>query len=73
MQEVLSFQEACDVLKVAKPTLYGYVRKGEIPAFKLGRSWKFHKESLDTWVLKRIEEQTRERKHGKATKSKKKA
>jgi excisionase family DNA binding protein len=62
MQEVLSFKEACHILKLAKPTLYSYVRKGQIPAFKLGRSWKFHKDSLEQWMRERVQEQTQERK-----------
>jgi excisionase family DNA binding protein len=62
MQEVLSFEEACQILKIAKPTLYNYVRKGQIPAFKLGRSWKFHKDSLEHWMRDRVQEQTQERK-----------
>ena len=61
MQEVLSFEEACQILKLAKPTLYAYVRKGQIPAFKLGRSWKFHKDSLEQWMRDRVQQQTQER------------
>jgi excisionase family DNA binding protein len=61
MQEVLSFEEACQILRLAKPTLYGYVRRGEIPAFKLGRSWKFHKDSLEQWMRERVQQQTQER------------
>lgn len=65
MQEVLSLTEACQILRLAKPTLYGYVRRGEIPAFKLGRSWKFHKNSLDQWLIERVKQQTQARKQSK--------
>lgn len=61
MQEVLSFEEACQFLKLAKPTLYNYVRRGEVPAFKMGRVWKFHKESLDHWLQQKIKEDTKTR------------
>ena len=59
--EVLDMKGACDFLKIAKPTLYKYIRKGQIPAFKVGRIWRFHKESLDTWVRGRVSEDTQAR------------
>jgi len=62
MSEILGFEEACQVLKLAKPTLYSYVRRGEVPAFKMGRVWKFDKESLDQWIKKRVEQDTNTRK-----------
>lgn len=59
--EVLDLEGACEFLKIAKPTLYKYVRTGQIPAFKVGRIWRFHKESLDTWVRGRVSEDTQAR------------
>lgn len=59
--EVLNADEACQYLKIAKVTLYKYIRKGRIPAFKMGRVWKFHKESLDNWVKGRVQEDTQAR------------
>ena len=69
MNEVLiSFQEACEMLKLSKPTLYGYARRGDIPALKVGRNWRFHKSSLDQWLRDRVQEQTQERKQNKQSK-----
>lgn len=56
--EVLNITEACEYLRIAKPTLYKYIRKGEVPAFKMGSVWKFHKESLETWVKERVQKDT---------------
>lgn len=56
--EVLNLEEACQFLRVAKPTLYRYIRSGQIPAFKMGRVWRFHKESLDKWVRTQVEQDT---------------
>lgn len=61
MPEVLSLDEACHFLKLSKQSLYAYVRKGEVPAYKLGRCWKFHKESLDQWLKDKIKEDTKTR------------
>ncbi len=57
-KEVLSIEDACEYLKVAKVTLYKYVRVGSVPAFKMGSRWKFYKESLDDWLKSRVEEDT---------------
>lgn len=56
--EVLNLDEACQFLRIAKPTLYKYIRKGQIPAFKMGRVWRFHKESLELWVKDRVQKDT---------------
>ena len=57
--EVLNLEEACQYLRIAKPTLYKYIRKGQIPAFKMGRVWRFHKESLEQWVKNRVQTDTK--------------
>ncbi|CRX39590.1 helix-turn-helix domain-containing protein [Estrella lausannensis] len=58
MAEVFDIDEACTYLKLAKPTLYKYVRVGAIPAFKMGRVWRFHKQVLENWVKQRVETDT---------------
>ena len=58
---VLNMQEACTLLRVAKPTLYKYIRKGQIPAFKMGRVWRFDEQALKEWVKTRIEQDTQAR------------
>lgn len=63
--EVLDMEGACEFLKIAKPTLYKHIRTGQIPAFKVGRMWRFHRESLDSWVKGRISEDT----HARSTKA----
>jgi excisionase family DNA binding protein len=71
MPEVLSFEEACQFLKLSKPTLYNYVRRGDVPAFKMGRVWKFHRESLDDWLKKCVSEDTKIRSQKTKEQSKK--
>lgn len=58
MQDILSVDEACSYLKLAKPTLYKFARSGQIPATKFGSVWRFHRASLDRWIQERVEHDT---------------
>lgn len=58
MKEVLNAEEACAFLQVAKPTLYRHVRKGAIPAFRIGKALRFHKESLEKWIEQKVVSET---------------
>ena len=48
--DVFSIDELADYLKIPKSTLYKLVREGKIPAQKVGRHWRFHKETIDAWL-----------------------
>jgi excisionase family DNA binding protein len=52
--EVLTVKEASGYLKVAEKTLYRFIREQNIPAFKLGKEWRFKRSLLDAWMEKRI-------------------
>lgn len=60
-EKVLDANEACVYLKIGKPTLYKYVRRGAIPAYKMGKVWRFDKTCLDEWIRSRVQEDTEER------------
>jgi excisionase family DNA binding protein len=61
MQEVLDTNEACQYLRIARVTLYKYVRTGQIPATKFGSIWRFQKSALDKWMSERIHNDTSQR------------
>jgi len=48
--EVFTFEEAKRYLKVSSSTLYRLVQNNKIPASKVGRSWRFRKERLISWL-----------------------
>ena len=58
MAEVFDLQGACEYLKLADSTMYKYVKAGKIPGFRVGRVWRFKKETLDDWMRKKTEEHT---------------
>ena len=61
-EEVLTIKEASGYLKIAEKTLYRFIREQNIPAFKLGREWRFKKSLLDKWMEKRINQRQKETK-----------
>ncbi|MDD5085432.1 MAG: helix-turn-helix domain-containing protein [Candidatus Omnitrophica bacterium] len=47
--EILTLKEVSEYLRVHPATVYKMARVGEIPCFKLGKSWRFRKDSIDEW------------------------
>jgi excisionase family DNA binding protein len=50
---VLTLEELSSYLKIPKSTVYKLVREGKIPAQKVGRHWRFRKETIDRWLENR--------------------
>ena len=49
-KEVMNVKEASHYLGISPDTLYRYVTKERVPAFKLGNRWRFKKTVLDEWM-----------------------
>jgi excisionase family DNA binding protein len=50
MVETLDVRGAAELLAVHVETVRRLARKGEIPAFKVGRDWRFRREALLQWT-----------------------
>lgn len=48
--EVLNVKGAADFLGAHKETIRRLARKGDIPAYKIGKDWRFYKEALIHWT-----------------------
>ncbi|GAB1446860.1 hypothetical protein MASR2M41_26760 [Flammeovirgaceae bacterium] len=48
--DILSFEEGCKILRIAKPTGYSKVSKREIPFMKRGKFIYFSKKELFKWL-----------------------
>lgn len=48
----INIDEACGIIKKAKPTLYTLVRKRQIPHYKNGKKLYFYEEELLEWIAK---------------------
>jgi excisionase family DNA binding protein len=49
-KEILDVQGAATLLGVSTTTIYNLARKGEIPATRVGREWRFSRSNLIEWV-----------------------
>ena len=47
----LSVEEIAKYLGVSKETIYRALDKGNIPAHKIGKLWKFKPSEVDHWVV----------------------
>lgn len=52
--EILTLDEVAVYLKAGKRTVYRLAQKGEIPAFKLGGTWRLRRSDLDRWIAESI-------------------
>ena len=47
---IMTIGEVADYLKVTERTIYRQAGAKQIPAFKLGGSWRFSKADIDGWI-----------------------
>lgn len=51
--DLMTATETCRYLKITQRTLYRYLRSRQIPAFKLGKEWRFVRSDLEQWIRDR--------------------
>ena len=51
--ELMTVAETCRFLKITPRTLYRYLQRRQIPAFKLGKEWRFVRTDLEQWIRDR--------------------
>ena len=56
---ILTVKEVADYLKLNDRTVYRMAAAGQIPAFKIGSSWRFKQAELEEWIV-RQHNQTRQ-------------
>ena len=51
--ELWTVAETCRYLKITPRTLYRYIQTHRLPAFKLGKEWRFVRSDLERWIRER--------------------
>ena len=47
---IMTIKDVAQYLKVNERTIYRLAASGDIPAFKVGNSWRFKRQELDGWI-----------------------
>ena len=47
---LVEIEDACRIIRKAKPTIYTLVRKGQLPAYKKGKKLYFYEDELLQWI-----------------------
>ena len=47
---IMTIGEVADYLKVTERTIYRLAAGKQIPAFKVGGSWRFSRSEIDQWI-----------------------
>jgi excisionase family DNA binding protein len=48
--DVMTFDEVMVYLRIPRSSLYKLAQEGKIPAQKVGRHWRFRRQSIDRWL-----------------------
>jgi excisionase family DNA binding protein len=50
--DIMTIDEVSKLLKLKLKTAYAIVARGDIPAFKVGGSWRFRRSEIEKWIKK---------------------
>ena len=50
MAELMTVEEIAVYLRLTKRTIYRLLKKGTVPAVKVGNKWRFDKSVIDSWL-----------------------
>ena len=56
----MTISDLAEYLQLSKSSLYKLVQQGKVPGQKVGKHWRFRKDTVDQW-LSASSEQTRSR------------
>ena len=52
--DILNVEEAADLLRIPRSSVYKLAQEGKIPAQKVGRHWRFNRVTLLNWVAGQV-------------------
>lgn len=58
--------ELATYLRIPKSTIYHLAETKEIPAFKVGKQWRFRKDAIDRWIAKEEKRKNSKKERGLA-------
>jgi excisionase family DNA binding protein len=58
LADFLTVAEVALLLRLHPTTIYRWVKRGELPGFKVGDNWRISSKALDLWILQRCRDQS---------------
>jgi excisionase family DNA binding protein len=55
IEALLTSKEACQILKIHPKVLERMAKRGEVPALKVGKFWRYRATTLDAWINSRLQ------------------
>jgi excisionase family DNA binding protein len=55
IETLLTSKEASQVLKIHPKVLERMAKRGEVPALKVGKFWRYRATTLDAWINSRLQ------------------
>ena len=52
---IMTVREVARYLRMSEAKVYRMVNNGQIPSFRLGKSWRFKRDLVDNWIIKETE------------------
>jgi excisionase family DNA binding protein len=49
-REIMTAEELAQLLRVNRTTIYRLLKTGDIPAFRVGKEWRFKREEVERWI-----------------------
>mgnify|MGYP001061490285 CR=1 FL=1 len=49
-ETLLNVKQVAQYLQLKESTIYSWAQDGKIPAIKIGRTWRFRRDDLDSWL-----------------------
>ena len=51
---LLNVKQVAEYLQLKESTIYSWAQDGKVPAIKIGRTWRFRRAELDTWLERHL-------------------
>jgi len=58
VKEIIGAREVANYLQLHLFTVHKLARQGRLPAFKVGRDWRFRRSAIDSWIRHEEAERT---------------
>ncbi|MBM3188061.1 MAG: helix-turn-helix domain-containing protein [Chloroflexi bacterium] len=55
---LLNVKQVAQYLQLKESTIYSWAQDAKIPAIKIGRTWRFRRTDLDSWLQRHLQHES---------------